>query len=689
MLNKIGIIKNIDYEALKIELKSLNREQRLDKYWRDNLSKIQTIKLDDEKTISQGVELLCPSGFYNTSEQCFEVTERELDKILKAEKHYKSINNYFEIKYIDEDFVAFLYSSENVAVLPRKFVELEFAKDYSMLTVNEIRKKLTTNSENLPVNSNENLSLKDYEKNLVKCEEELKLQEEKAKQELEAFKQEMYRKEQELREKQEHMLAEYRTKMESMKDQIYILEMNILALRSYFGETFSISQIFKGKNATEETPLILFQKFRYMDEDLSRLSANSEFSTDKVGIEDLFKHYGKLFIETFCPNDKCITFFKASKDNKKLSYCKDNDCINEFEYYHGNQLGMLIRNGENFYISFIDEEIKLQDNLFISNSSTNSEKPVEIGKSKLRDAEVRNVFNRRQLFIILQALIKNTNIFNSLKSEDIFNSKNIVFSNADGQIESNKYPSFTEFFYNNSGRFYDKIKEGDFIFIDENHAGSKMENDYWGYGYHEQHRGVGYRNTGRDASIHMGISKISIINKQSNGYFVEYIENGTTYKKHIYNLDDELVKMGNKYYPKIEVEYYTSCKRDIQEWQKTIRWDGTYAKVNNANLRLWEDEFMSIMWCNSNYVQQWIDHKDSGNGKNYVYFVKQLKELKDYLLQRECREFNLINSFHNIENSVENKDILLNWKIKNNVRNITEYQAKRFVKYYKEEVFHE
>lgn len=684
MLNKIGIIKSIDYDGIKEELRPLDREQRINKYWEGKLCKIQLVKLDGEKAIYQGVDLLCPSNYYRTSEDCFEATEKVLKDILKAEKHYNSLNNYFEIKYLDDEFVAFLYSSENVAVLPKKFVQIEFAKDYSMLTGNEIKRKLINNSENLPINSNENLSLKDYEKNLVKCEEELKLQEEKAKQELDAFKQEMYRKEQELREKQEQMLAEYRARIESMKDQIFMLETNILALRSYFGETFSISQLFKGKNAPDDTPLILFQKFRYMDEDLARLSANSEFSTDKINIEELFKNYGKLFIETFCPNDKCITFFKTSRDNRKLKYCKDNDCINEFEYYHGNQLGMLIKNGENFYISFIDEEIKLQDNLFISKSSTNSEKPVELGKSKLRDPEVINVFNRKHLFIILQALIKNTNIFNSLKSEDIFNSKNIIFSNADGQIESSKYPSFKEFFYENSGRYYDKIKEGDFIFIDEHHAGSKMENNYWGYGYHEQHRGVGYRNTGRDASIEMGISKISMINKQSNGYFVEFIENGVTYKKHIYNLDDELVKMGNKYYPKIEVEYYTSCKRDIPDWQKTIRWDGTYAKVNNANLRLWQDEFMSIMWCNSNYVQQWIDHKDSGNGKNYIYFIKQLKELREFLLQREYEEFNLINKFHNIENNPENKDLVLNWKIKNNIRNITEFQAKRFVKWYKE-----
>lgn len=689
MLNKIGIVKSIDYVGIREELRPLDKEQRIKKYWEDKLYKIQSIELDNGKYIHQAADLLCPSGYINTAESCFENTKRILNKITKAEKHYKLLNSYFEIKYIDSDFVAFSYSSENVVVLPRKFVEIEFAKDYSMLTGTEITKRLTDNSRNLPINPNEDLSIKEYKENLVKCEEELKLQEEKAKQELDAFKQEMYRKELELKEKQEKMLAEYKLKIESMKDQIFILEMNILALRSYFGETFSISHLFKGKNAPDETPLILFQKFRYIDEDLARLSANSEFSTNETGIENLFKNYGKLFIDTFCPNDKCITFFKTSKDNRKLDYCKDNDCIEEFEYYHGNQLGMLIRNGENFYISFIDEEIKLQDNLFVSKSSTNSEKPVELGKSKLRDPEVRSVFNRKHLFVILQALIKNTNIFNSLKSEDIFNSKYIVFSSADGQIESEKYPSFSKFFYDNSGRYRDKIKEGDFIFIDGNHAGSKMENDYWGTGRHEEHRGIGYRNTGRDASIKMGISKISVINKQQNGYYVEYVEKNVTYKKHIYNLDDELVKAGNKYYPNISVEYYTSCKRDISDWQRTVRWDGSYAKVNNVNLRLWEDEFMSIMWCNSNYVQQWIDHKNSGNGKNYIYFVKQLKELREFLLQRENKEFDIINKFYKIENNIKNKDLVLNWKLENKVRNITEFQAKRFINWYKEKIVNE
>ena len=90
---------------------------------------------------------------------------------------------------------------------------------------------------------------------------------------------------------------------------------------------------------------------------------------------------------------------------------------------------------------------------------------------------------------------------------------------------------------------------------------------------------------------------------------------------------------------------------------------------------------MSIMWLNSNFVQQWIDCKDSGNGKDYIYFVKMLKELRDHLLKREEKEFELINKYYKLENTPWNKDFVLDFKIKHSWRRITETRAKKIAKY--------
>lgn len=691
MLNKIGYINSIDYDGLLNELKPLDREQRQAKYWREKLYTVQSVELIKDKLIlGDCTSCLLSDCYTKSAEGCYEKSVEIIDRVKKTEKHNKLFNIRFEIKFLNEEFVAFLYSTGAGIVLPREYVEIELAKNYDNLTFTQINNLITGGEiKNDQLSVIDDKSHNDVKDAVEKAKNDLETAEAQAKKELEEFEQKMREMERELRKKHELALSELREKVEFMKDQIFILEMNIFALRSYFGETFSIAHVMKGKNAPEEQPLVLYQKFRYMDEELSRLTANSEFSTHGTEIAQLFEEYGDLFVETFCPNTKCITFFKVSKDNRYMKYNHSDDVIEEFEYYHGNQIGMIIRNGENLYLSFIDEEVTLQDNLFMSENTKNSEKGVTIGETRVRDKEARTIINRRNLFIIIQALLKNTNIYQSLKGENLMESNKIIFSNADSQIRFNKYPTFKEFFNSNCGHYHENLKYGDIIFIDDNHAGSKSERNYWGSGYHEEHRGRGYRNTGRDADIKQGINKLNIINREPNGYYVFYNEGSHTYKKHVYSLDDELIKAGNKYEPRIDVEFYVSCKRviDDYDWRRYNRYTGKMdvnKKFNNANLRIYGDEFMSVMWCNSNYVQQWIDNKDSGNGKNFVYFVKMLKELKQFMLDREEKEFTEINKFVKVDNTPANKDLVLDWKIKHNVRNITEFQAQRFSKYYKE-----
>ena len=685
MLDKIGYINSIDYDGLARKLSAMDKEQRNKTFWTNGIYYLQSKpELSEYKDkISKGSEILVGDYYSKTSLDCQKRTITEINKLKDAEKHYKELNQKFEIIYKDKNFVIFNYSSKYISILPVEFVDIELAKDYKSLTCNELTKMLSSENDNKEnqLIIQQDKSQNDCEIELTKYKDELAIAEKKAKEELEEFRQKMYEQELELKRKQEAMLEELHKKVDNMKDKIFILEMNIFALRSYFGETFSLTQLVKGKNASKDTPLLIYQKFRYMDEDLTRLMANSEFSTKDTTIIKMFKENSELLTDTFCPSEKCITFFRTSKDNKMYCYDYETDCMQALEYFHGKQIGMLIRNGKNLYISFIDEEITLNDNLFISDAVKNQEKAIT-QESKLRSKEVRTVFNRKQIFIILQALLKNSNIFEDLKEENIFNSSKIILSNVDGQIVCNKYPSITEFALNANKN----VKQGDSIFIYNKHAGSKYEQNSWGHGYHEQHRGIGYRNTGRDANIDEGVAKLSIVNSYNEGWYVKYKPENHDYfvKKHIYSLDDELVKAGNAYEPCIRTEYYVSCKRDIDEWRRSKRWDGSLAKVNNANLKIWGDEFMSIMWLNSNYVTQWIDNKSGFDGKNFVYFCKLLKELRDYLIQRETEEFNNINKLFEFQYNPKNNDILLEFKIKYHIRNLTEKRIKKFKKYLEE-----
>lgn len=671
MLNKIGRIKSIDYEGLIEELKVLDKKARTEKYWQNSLYSLRQIELAPRITISNCDDLLVPdgSGWDNSAEACLKTTMKEIEQIKQAEKHNELFNKLFEIKYLDDTYVAFLYSAANGTIIPRKFVEIEFAKNYDNFTVAQINNLLSGSEQLSDQNSISSYNDSTKSELSIKLEaqkKELKEAEAKADAELEAFRQEMRQKELALKEQHDRMLAEMNAKVNSMKDEIFILENNIFALRSYFGETFDLTQVMKGQNASSDIPLVIYQKFRYMDEDISRLAANSYFSVDQTDITALFSKYGEVFVNDFCPAERCITFFKASKDNKLFAYCKEEDCIEQFSYYHGNQIGLLLRNGENLWIAFIDEEITLKDNLFLTEAAAYSEEAIEVKEGEelsVRDERLRPGLARKHIFLILDAILRLTSIYSDLKNQSVQNNPKIIFSSADKQIETFKYPTFKEFFKKSLPEDI-SYKQGDFIFIDEDHAGSFYNKWIGG----EDHRSVGYRNTTRDADLRKGINRLNLIEYEDNGWLYKETEDDPYWHHEISGTVVDKYPIIKK---DITTKYFVSCKRDI--W-----WDGK-DKHNNANVRVYSDEFMSLMWLNSNYIQQWIDAKQVPD-KNYTYYIKMLKELRDFLRQREQNEFLLINAYIKFDNTPENRDKLLEWRIKNAVRTFTEYQAKRFVK---------
>lgn len=80
----------------------------------------------------------------------------------------------------------------------------------------------------------------------AEMQKELERAEAEAKEKYELARKEMERKMQELKEKQELQLAELRQRVDKMKDSIFMLELNIFALRSLFGETFTLTQLRRG-----------------------------------------------------------------------------------------------------------------------------------------------------------------------------------------------------------------------------------------------------------------------------------------------------------------------------------------------------------------------------------------------------------------------------------------------------------
>lgn len=673
MLHKTKYITNIDFDGLLKYLSTMDRNQRIEKYWANNLStKYNKIGIPDDVSKQDATDLVCPN-YFSRDKLLKDNDKRLIDEISFSFNHFRNINQKVDVIYCDDSVTVFKYCANKVTVIPTEFITFEEAKNYDALTCNEIESKLIGNSKALVIKSD--MSYETASNKYEQSKQELEQAEVKAKQELEAFRQEMYKQELALKEKHEAMLAELRAIKDKFEDQIFVLEMNIFALRSFFGETYTMQYIQKGNNAPDEQVLVISQKFRYLDEEFARLAGLTVFDSHSYNIDNVFTNCKDL-VNVFCPSLKCITFFKVSKNNRTYNYNRDFDCLEQFGYLHGNQIGMLIRNGENIYLSFIDEEVTLRDNLFVSKGSSSEETPIT-QNTKVRDKEARPLFSRKLIFLILQQIINNSNIFSNMKGEDIFNSSKILLADADNQIVTYKYPSFADFFDNANDR---GVIIGDNIFITQNHRGSKST----GNPYYEEHRGVGYRNTASDADIEQGISKINLIINNPDGYKYKEKESDK-YWRRSYLSDSSVKDFTDKGYivePVVCTHYYVSCPREVygEDYYKE-RFN--VKRINNANLKIYNDEFMTVMWLNSNYVKEWIDSKHIGSWRegDYAYFVNKLKELKKFLEEREEQEFTYLSKYMNIKTySSELKDKVLNWRIENKVRRINDFQAKRFAK---------
>lgn len=744
MLNKIGYIKGISFDALQNHLLSL--DDRYEYYFApktqqycykagisdDCLSAIakehQEYSRKDSRqvcTLSDFDELLCKQYASYVSDPEKEYAEwlpKKIAAIKRAIEHYAELGGKLEIVVETGRFYVIQYAARRYVAIPKEFAEVEKAKDYDDLTVADIHLMLSggTPSED----ASTSLSVVEGEGVLglpttakmseVKSKHELMKQqlaeaEAEAKEKIDLAKKEMERQLAALKEKQELELAKLKEAVDKMKDSIFVLELNIFALRSLFGETFTLTQLNKGK--TSNNPLVLYQKFRFLDEEFALLAVKEfgAFNGKHGTTTEIFKKPNVQAV--FLPSEKCITFFRTSKDRKYYAYDSEMDGLKALEYYHENQIGMLIRNGENVWLSFIDEEIFVEDNLFESAATwAEAERKIKpgydgeydykndiivAGKTKLRDPVVKKGIDKMMLFYILEGLVQSTNIFSELKGVNLrVPSDKVIFSVADAQLTSNKYPDFKTYF--SQWRNFNKegdVRIGDTILIVEKAAASHY--DYtWKT---EEHRSRGYENRARDAEdIKPGLNTVSFIEKEDQ-YFKLDVENAPYktaeetggepiyYRTRVYN-DSDRESPNVVCQPKYT--FFISAKRHVEDWQRRDAWGNLPSRVNNVNLRIDNDEFCPVDFINSNYVMSWMEQKNIGDWYkgNYVYLVENIfHELLKMLRGREERENTMIRvHIPTFSGTPDELDAVTEWKKTHVVRNFTEWQAKRFARWYNE-----
>ncbi len=444
-------------------------------------------------------------------------------------------------------------------------------------------------------------------------------------------------------------MNKFEAKLKELKNQIYMLKTEIYSIRCFAGETIELLQIRTGKSASIETPVVLNQKILYLDEDLAKtmsIYTNNIEHNYKI-LEEVLKHNDTV-MEMFCPQSKSVSFFKCSKSGKSYEYCKDDDILQAYDMLHGNKMGFVVRNGENLYIGWLEEEwdtdnsdrnnhiLTFDDSVIYKPENKNI--TVDEKYTENSSTPIEHVVSRMFAISILQGLIEYKEILTLPKNVKIsVPSKYVIHNYANAWLEDNRYGDFATLVTNL--HYYNKA--GDTILL-VTRASESNQKPY------ESIRSRGEKNTTRDCTVSSGLNTINLIEKE---------------------------------------RIFISAKKDSWGWHEY---------KNNANFEIDKDEFINLTFMNSDWLKYYIDTKkigDFGCYKNtkgfyqsleYAYLIKYFKIAYEYIMNREKDEELLINKYIDNLEQYNWKSLLSHWKIKNNIRVITDYQAQRFAKYLKD-----
>lgn len=623
---------------------------------------------------------------------------------------------------------AFLYfgnpTSGIVVLSPEVYLEYVQDKDYSSMTAQEVRRLLGAAGQAqeqslLPVNAESSLTkagvtdaLNAQIQDIEKLQKEMDDVKGAKTGELARIQTEIERLKRDLDERKVTLMASLKEKMaemeqmkENLENQIYLLDSQIYAICCYAGEVVRFARIRSGKNASPEEPIVIHQKLRFLDEELGLLASLYNIQWNDVGMfEDFLKH-SPLALDTFAPNKRCVVLVRLSRSAKQLGRNTDNpysNMLEDYEYYHGKTVGIVIRNGENLYLGWTDEErVHIEDDLISTPVVTNVEpakapvfhfeserKQYEKEQKELRKKLMDGMVSRSFVYNILQGVVDNTPML-PLPAGVRLNkqSKYVVYSIADKWLTDDRYGNFTDLIK----QCNENATKGDMVLVvqhlvpeHENFSGGR----YWGADRPwDNSRGRGEANRTHDASVDdCTIYPINLVEFDRPVEMARYKWKGVSGEWHEYTDQLDRVQEDEDH---VILETYTYRKRHVfvsVEKTESRNWEGYKGDVR-ANFELYKDEYINLTYMNSVWLEWVITNKKLGGwtigGKkvDYAYAIRYLKTAMDYIRKREEEEKALIDEVDpNVCTDTQWPLRLTQWKLANHVRNITPYQAKRFVR---------
>src|SRR5699024_8027615 len=94
--------------------------------------------------------------------------------------------------------------------------------------------------------------------------------------------------------------------MERFEKKLFVLDTELYSIRCFMGEVVQFVQLRTGSHASVEVPVVLYQKIRYLDEEMGKFLAVYGFDTEDKSIFEQAIQYRNDLFNLFAPPHKSI-----------------------------------------------------------------------------------------------------------------------------------------------------------------------------------------------------------------------------------------------------------------------------------------------------------------------------------------------------------------------------------------------
>lgn len=603
------------------------------------------------------------SGFYETAEEMFDLhfmgTEEQKytfniknnrkNADLKMIADYLARNDLsWQVAEKKENILHLNFSGNSMLWL-EEFCTLEALPDYDGLSMGQIQGRLEGSGINplLPaemgsltindMNSRKD-RLKQKQKDLKSKMDDIQYEHTKElarmKEKIQKLQDALYKKKQELLSELNEKMNAMQKEKEQMEKQIYMMESEIYTIRSYSGETVELRKIRDGKKASLDTPLIINQKLMYLDEDLARIMSiyQHDISMEYQMFADAAAANDEVF-ESFCPQERCLTFFRLSRKASYNSYNGEKYMYETEQLIHGKKMGFILRDMECAYIGWLDESWKkdekgepvpvtFEENLMYQPKKTDIRELPDSKTDGTNDSQ-NSMLSRVFAMAVVQGILDSQGLLEFPEKVSVTKPCSYLSYNfADGWIMDDRFGDFATLVDNLNKRT--KVK--DQILVCKNKT----------YGL----EGRGEADRTHDCEVLEGVNRVNYIEKKD--------------------------RYGN-------VSIYVSAKKRYS------------TKGATANILCTPREYINITYMNSIWMKYYVQTKKLGRYvESYAEMIKHFKKAIEVISDREAEEMRLIKQYYEEADQIPEWQICLShWKLNHHIRFINSFQAKRVADYLK------